>query len=184
MCTSIYLWPFISQKGFQILQNIHNTERLKNTTTQKNKNKSWRYQAQLRVGTTQLKMSVVSLHNVCCKDGSLCSCWATNSALNLAANRETWASRWLSWRKTTLNSKNSEEFLLKGCCRIITKSSALFPEEAQWWGSWGCPTIMRALGLLDTPPHVAVFHLWSCLWFTRTWESLREGGWQHTVFLD
>ena len=38
----------------------------------------------------------------------LCSCWATNSALNFSA-----VNRRFSRRKTTPNSMNGEEFLIK-----------------------------------------------------------------------
>lgn len=89
MYAYIYLWPFFSQKGFQCLQNIHDTERLKNKlNNKKTKTRNEGTKPQARVGMMQIKVGVVSIRNVRCNDGCLCSCWARNSALNFsAANR-------------------------------------------------------------------------------------------------
>lgn len=84
-----YLWSFLSQRGFKIIyQNVRDTR-------DKTESKWLRVPGPNR-GQERCRWSTswggLSICNVCCKDGSFCSCQATKSSLNFSiANIETQA---------------------------------------------------------------------------------------------
>lgn len=124
-------------------------------------------------------MGAISISHACCKDGSLCSCWATNSALNVSAANRDIASYWLSRRKTTLHSKKGRTFSYRGYYKKITKSPriilrkhsdeflALSPQSCACWGCLVCLHREEFVELL----------IWQL--FIMIWVSLRQGEWQH-----